>query len=173
MGPGHKLLARFDGIPIVVQAVTAPLVAGFARVVVVTGAAPVEAALAEAGLASRVLCVRNPHWREGLASSLAAGLSASDAPGIDAVVVGLGDMPTVTAQDWLAVAAAGGSPVAVTRWEDGHRSPPARLHRSVWARLPGTGDGGARVLWSVDPDLATEVLRPGPGLDVDTCADLG
>lgn len=166
----HKLLDDADGRPMVVRAVVAALGAGL-DVVVVVGAVDVEPALRRHGAgAARV--VPNPRWAEGLASSLAVGVDVARSEGRPAVVVGLADMPGVHAADWAAVAAEGAVPVAVARWSDGHRSPPARLDRSVWSSLPATGDVGARALWEHRPELVGDVLRPGRGADVDTPADL-
>lgn len=171
-GPGHKLLEPVGGVALVARAVAAPVAAGFTEVLVVTGAVDIGAALGAHGSAAAVRVVHNPDWRLGLASSLACGLSAAAAAGCDAVVVGLGDMPGVSAADWLAVAACDASPVAVSRWLDGRTSPPVRLHCDVWSALPTAGDSGARAFWSARADLVTEVARDGSGVDVDTRADL-
>ncbi|MCC7078021.1 MAG: NTP transferase domain-containing protein [Acidimicrobiia bacterium] len=164
----HKLLWTWEGLPLIVHAVTAPVAAGFAAVVVVAGAVPLGDVLAEHDLDTGVQVVENPDWRDGLASSLACGLDAVAARGLGSAVVGLGDMPAVTAADWREVAAAVGTPIAVTRWADGDLSPPVRLDASVWADLPRTGDVGARALWTSRPELVTQVPRPGTGMDVDT-----
>lgn len=171
-GPGHKLLEPVGGVAVVTRAIMAPVEAGFAEVLVVTGAVDIEAALASGGLAGAVSIVDNPDWRLGMATSLACGLAAAAERGRDAVVVGLGDMPHVDAADWLAVANCGSSPVAVSRWSDGRRSPPVRLASEVWRGLPTAGDTGARAFWSARPDLVTEVPRAKPCFDVDTRADL-
>ncbi len=169
-GGVHKLLDDADGVPLVVRAVRAALDAGLG-VLVVTGGLDVEPVLRRHGAgAARV--VANPRWADGLAASLGAGLDVARSEGWEAAVIGLADMPGVSAADWSAVAAEAATPVAVVRWDDGHRSPPARLHRSVWDDLPTAGDAGARILWSARPELVTDVPRPGPGADVDTRADL-
>lgn len=169
-GGVHKLLDDAGGRPLVVRAVLAPLAVGL-DVVVVTGAVELAPVLARHGAgAARV--VVNPAWDEGLAASLAAGVAVARAEGRPAVVVGLADMPAVDAGDWAAVVAGTSTPIAVVRWADGHRSPPARLDRSVWDDLPAAGDAGARVLWETRPELVTEVPRPGAGVDVDTPEDL-
>lgn len=164
----HKLLWEWEGVPLVVRAVTAPVEAGFAEVVVVAGAVSLDAVLAAHGLDAAVRVVGNADWRHGIASSLACGLGAVAEHGFDCAVVGLGDMPQVTADDWRTLARAVGTPIAVSRWGDGRLSPPVRLDASVWSDLPPSGETGARALWSTRPELVTEVPRPGTGIDVDT-----
>lgn len=95
-GPSNKLLADLDGEPVVRRTVRAVLGSGVAGVTVVTGhmADAVRAALA--GL--EVSFAESPHYRDGLAASLKAGLAALPR-GIDGVVVALGDMPGVTSGD--------------------------------------------------------------------------
>lgn len=172
-GAGHKLAADAGGEPVVVRSVAAAVAAGFDDVVVVWGALPLEALLSAHDATRTALTVFNPRWREGMATSLALGIATAAARGHRSVVVGLGDMPAVTAADWQAVAGCDDSPIAVARWADGHLSPPVRLRHDVWDRLPVAGDAGARVLWSTEGDVAvTAVDRPGAGLDVDTVADL-
>lgn len=171
-GRGHKLLERVGNVSVLAHAVAAPVAAGFTEVLVVAGAVDVAAALAPSGLDAAVRVVANPAWRRGMATSLAAGLAVAADLGYDTVVVGLGDMPTVSSADWLAVANAAPGPVVVSAWADGRRSPPVRLRADVWSSLPGEGDEGARAFWSARPELVTEVARDRPGLDVDTLADL-
>jgi molybdenum cofactor cytidylyltransferase len=73
----------------------AALDAGASRVVVVLGANAATIAPALSGLASVTIAV-NPDWERGLASSLAAGLSAFLADdSCDAVLVTLADQPLV------------------------------------------------------------------------------
>jgi molybdenum cofactor cytidylyltransferase len=94
MGQANKLLAPVDGRPMVAHAVDAMLASRAAPVIVVTGhqADAVRTALAE----RPVIWAHNPDYVSGLSSSLAAGLAAlpEDAEG---VVIGLGDMPRITA----------------------------------------------------------------------------
>lgn len=171
-GGTHKLLTPVDAVPIVVRAVTAPLDAGFTDVIVVVGAVPLVDVLGEWGLSNRVQLVRNPHWRAGLATSLQAGLARAAELGHHTAVVGLGDMPDVTPQDWISVTEETATPITVVRWSRGHRSPPVRLHADLWSRLPVAGDVGVRTLWEADPKLVTEVARAGSGRDIDTMDDL-
>lgn len=158
-GEGHKLLAPFRGKPLWRWAVEAAQSAGFDEVFVVTGAV----ALDDVG-------VHNDRWREGMATSLQAGIAAADAAGHDAVVVGLADQPLVPASAWKAVAVVD-APIAVATY-GGRRRNPVRLSRQVWPLLPTSGDEGARALMRERPDLVVEVACEGEPVDVDTLEDL-
>src|ERR1700722_13398802 len=87
-----KLVAKFDGRPIVRRVVEAALAAKTCPVVVVTGYArsPVEAAVADLD----VELAFNPRFASGLASSLRVGLSAIPGDVVGALVL-LGDMPWI------------------------------------------------------------------------------
>lgn len=181
-GPTHKLLAPVgrgeDTVPLVVRSVGAAVsglrIARLAGLFVVTGAVDLDAVLEGHALADSVEIVPNPAWSDGLASSLHAGLERAATAGCEFAVIGLADMPGVSAEDWVAVARSGASsPVVVTRWSDGRLTPPVRLHRSVWADLPMSGDVGARALWGRGaPGWWAEIPRSGAGLDIDTVSDL-
>ncbi|HEX9993339.1 MAG TPA: NTP transferase domain-containing protein [Acidimicrobiales bacterium] len=164
-GPVHKLLADAGGRPVVARAVAAAVGAGLDEVVVVTGAADLSAVL-PAG----VRVVHNPRWADGMATSLAAGVAAAADAGHDAVVVGLGDQPGVTADAWRAVAAAH-APIAVATY-GGRRGHPVRLAAATWAALPAAGDQGARALMASGAFPVEEVPCRGDAQDVDTVEDL-
>lgn len=172
-GPGHKLHADAGGVPVVVRSVAAAVEAGFDDVLVICGAVPLAPVLSAHEATASARTVFNPRWEGGMATSLSLGIETAEALGYRSVVVGLGDMPAVTAGDWQAVARCADSPIVVTRWPDGHLTPPVRLQRDVWGLLPAEGDIGARALWSArDSLLVTQLDRPGSGHDVDTAADL-
>jgi molybdenum cofactor cytidylyltransferase len=162
---GAKLLVPFRGRPLVRWAVDAALGAGFDEVLVVTGAADLDAALPP-----EVVTVPNPRWAEGQATSLAAGLDAAGARGHDAVVVGLGDQPLIPTEAWRAIGFAEGEIVVATY--DGVRRNPVRLARSVWPDVDREGDEGARTLMRRRPELVAEVACGGYPVDVDTREDL-
>jgi CTP:molybdopterin cytidylyltransferase MocA len=165
--PGHKLLAERDGTTVIEHAVTAAL-AALGEVVVVTGAAKLPRAVIDL---PGVRLLEHPGWAQGQATSLAAALDAVVADGdIDAIVVGLGDQPSIPAEAWRRVAAAK-SPIAIATY-DGRRRNPVRLHRSIWALLPRSGDEGARALVRLRPDLVEEVPCSGSPDDIDTPEDL-
>jgi CTP:molybdopterin cytidylyltransferase MocA len=165
-GPTHKLLTLIDGQPLVLRAVAAAVEAGLDDVLVVTGAVDLAGVLP-----SGVVVVPNARWAEGQAGSLRAGVDAAAARGHDAVVVGLGDQPGVTASAWRMVAAAADRPIAVAAYR-GRRGHPVRLAAAVWPLLPSGGDEGARGLLRDRPDLVGEVACEGDPADVDTLEDL-
>jgi molybdenum cofactor cytidylyltransferase len=166
-GGGHKLLAERDGRTVVEHAVSSALRA-LGRVLVVSGAAELPAAVSGA---AGVRVIHNPNWARGQATSLAAALATvADDPAVDAVVVGLGDQPDITPEAWRRVAASS-APIAIATY-DGRRRNPVRLHRSVWPLLPTTGDEGARALTRLRADLVEEVPCTGSPDDIDTLEDV-
>jgi molybdenum cofactor cytidylyltransferase len=164
VGATHKLLAVIDGQTVVDRAIGAALDAAIGPLYVVTGAVDVD-------VPSGSVAVSNPRWADGIASSLAAGIGAASADGHDAVVVGLGDQPSVAPEAWRLVAAATGTPIAVATY-DGCRGNPVRLAAEVWPLLPAAGDEGARAVFGGRGHLLTEVPCPGSAADVDTLEDL-
>jgi CTP:molybdopterin cytidylyltransferase MocA len=160
-GEGHKLLALVRGRRVVDWAVGAAAAAGLDDLIVVSGA--VDLGLADV--------VHNGRWAEGMATSLAAGIDVAEARGHDAVVVGLGDQPGVTAECWRAVAASTHD-LALAHYPDGRTGHPVRIAKTLWRQLPGTGDQGARALMRERPDLVGRVACQGDPADVDTLEDL-
>ena len=95
-GPSNKLLADLDGTSVIRRTVTAVNASGVATTIVVTGHMADEIRSVLDGL--DVTFVHNPAYRDGLSTSLKAGLSALPR-GTDGVLVALGDMPGVTGPD--------------------------------------------------------------------------
>lgn len=170
-GASHKLLADLGGRPLWRHALDAVLDAGFADVVVVTGAVPLEGARSTG--ASRLHLVHHDRWADGQATSLAAGIEAADALGADAVVVGLADQPAVTSEAWRAVAdAPDDCRIAVAEYGGVVGPNPVRLAREVWSLLPDSGDEGARSVLRQHPEWVCRVPCIGSPDDVDTAEDL-
>jgi molybdenum cofactor cytidylyltransferase len=168
-GGGSKLLAPVGGRPLIERPLRALLEAGLDEVVVVLGSGA-EEIQARADLSGARVLV-HPHWADGMASSLAAAIATlpDDA---EAVVVALGDGPGLTSEAIRRVGAriaAGDAPLVGARYASG-RAHPVAIHRSLWSRLPQTGEDGARTLGvpSVDVDCA-DLTPPG---DADTPAEL-
>lgn len=161
--PAHKLQALLNGRPVYQWALEAAMQSGLAHVVVVTGAVALD-------LPGSVIEVHNVHWANGQAGSLQLGVQAATELGADAIVVGLGDQPFVSADAWRALAGAT-TPIAVATY-GGRRANPVRLHRSIWALLPSEGDQGARSLIALRPELVGEVACSGSPADIDTMEDL-
>lgn len=165
----HKLAAPLDGTALAVRAVETARRSQIGTVIVVTGATTPPLPADDDPLIGLIV-VDNPRWAEGQASSLRTGLQAAGELGVEAVVVGLADQPFITADSWRAVARAT-APIAIATY-DGRRGHPVRLHRSIWAMLPDSGDLGARELIRMRPDLVEEVACEGSPVDIDTVEDL-
>jgi CTP:molybdopterin cytidylyltransferase MocA len=163
-GPQHKLRTELRGRAVVSRVLDTVLEAALDEVLVVTGAEPFTDLLPPG-----VVAVANPLWREGMATSLAAGWRCAAARDHDAIVVGLADQPFVPVAAWRAVAAAPGP--LVTAVFDGRRRPPVKLAAEVWPLLPETGDEGARALMRRRPSLVSEVACEGEPADIDTTED--
>jgi molybdenum cofactor cytidylyltransferase len=144
---------------------------GDAVVVLRPGQRDAEAEVAAAG-AGRV--VVNPRADHGQLSSLIVGLDAVDAPGVDAILVTLVDVPLIqpsTIRALLARVAVSDARVlrAVHRGRHGH---PVIFTRSVFAALRGADPavGAKEVIRAVGVE-DVEVDDPGVVRDVDTPAD--
>jgi CTP:molybdopterin cytidylyltransferase MocA len=170
IGPTHKLLAPFGYRRVIDHSVARAIEAAIGPVYVVTGAVSVTL-VQEPRAPSQAVIVQNDAWADGIATSLAAGIAAAARDGHDAIVVGLGDQPSVSVEAWRRVAAAIATPMAVATY-DGVRGNPVRLAAAVWPDLPTTGDEGARVLLRSRGSEVTEVPCPGSAADVDTVEDL-
>jgi len=175
-GEVHKLRAPFRGEPLLAHAVRALAASGL-EAVVVTGAVDVADLVPDG-----IDLVANPAWRGGQATSVRAGIDEARTRGHDAVVVGLGDQPFVTAEAWRAVAGADAA-IAVATW-DGRRGHPVRLAAEVWPLLPASGDEVGRAAMRGRPDLVRPIpcAAGAPGeparrddiatADIDTVEDL-
>jgi molybdenum cofactor cytidylyltransferase len=171
MGGPNKLLAEIGGKPLVRHVVDAALTSRARPVVVVTGHQrdKVEAALA--GLPIKF--VHNPHFADGLGTSLKAGIAALPAE-VDGAIVCLGDMPQVDARliDRLIGAFdPDHGALVVVPTIDGKRGNPV-----VWSRrffpdlMTVEGDVGARYLIGRYTEAVAEVPLTGTAAltDVDT-----
>lgn len=164
-GDTHKLLAPLRGRPVLAHATVPPVEAGL-DLIVVTGAVEVDHLLPP-----EATVVHNPRWAAGQATSVRAGIAAARAAGHEAVVVGLGDQPFLTAAAWRGVASSD-APMAVATY-DGHPGHPVRLAAEVWDLLPTEGEEVGRVVRRSRPDLVREIPCPdGDASDIDTLEDL-
>lgn len=164
-GAEPKLLASFDGRPLLEHAVSAAnAVERLERVVVVLGARADEIAAAiEFGRAEPVVCER---WHEGLSASLRRGLGAL--AGYERVIVMLGDEPLVTPE--LIERLLDVEPGTRATF-DGRPGHPVVLGPDQIRGLQNVaGDRGARDLLAGGPTLECGDLDAG--WDVDTAADL-
>lgn len=118
-----------------------------------------------------VTILRNEQWQEGQATSLGVALDWCQRQGHASVVIGLGDLPGLSATAWRAVARAPGGPLVVATYR-GRRGHPVRIDAEVWSLLPTEGDEGARALMARRGELVTEVACDGAPADIDTREDL-
>jgi len=167
-----KQLVRIAGRPMLHSTVTRAVeVAGNAVIVVLGARAEELAPLLSHSPASIVI---NRDWREGLASSIRAGVARLPAACSGALLL-LADQAAVTAEDlrrltgvWrrqplYLAAAAYGSTVGA----------PAIFPRSAFGELLQLrGDLGARALIQRNPDRVVRVPMESAGVDIDTPEDL-
>jgi molybdenum cofactor cytidylyltransferase len=173
MRGANKLLVQHRARPLVAGVVAQVAAAQVVKpLVVVTGhqGDAVQAALA--GLPD-LRIVANPHYADGLATSLRAGLAAVPAE-VDGLLVCLGDMPLVGTADIDRLIAAfnpaEGRAICVPV-HDGQRGNPVLFARRFLPELLAlSGDIGARHIVAANEDSVCEVTMPTPGVltDVDT-----
>ncbi|MBT6119670.1 MAG: NTP transferase domain-containing protein, partial [Rhodospirillaceae bacterium] len=172
MGAINKLLAKIEGVPMILRSLDAVLASRAAPVVVVTGHEAERVAEA-IGHRRKVEIVHNPAHAEGLSTSLGRGLGALPA-GIDGALVCLGDMPRVSAKeiDRLidAFNPAEGRAIVVPT-HGGKRGNPVLFAKRFFAEMAAvSGDVGARHLIGEHDDVVAEVEMAEDGvlLDVDS-----
>jgi molybdenum cofactor cytidylyltransferase len=163
---GEKLLAPTHGRPLLAHAIAPAREAGFEELVIVEGPTDLREIVPD-----DATLLRNGQWRDGQGTSLRVAIDWCQRQGHDSVVVGLGDLPGLTAEAWRAVADAPGGPIVIATYR-GRRGHPVRLDADVWPSLPIDGDEGARVVISRHPELVTEVACSGKPVDIDTREDL-
>ena len=171
MGGPNKLLAEIGGKPLVRIVVDAVLASRARPVVVVTGHQrdKVEAALA--GLP--VKFAHNPHFADGLGTSLKAGIAALPAEA-DGAIVCLGDMPQVDSaliDRLIGAFDPDHGALVVLPTIDGKRGNPVVWSRRFFPDLMAVeGDVGARYLIGRYTEAVAEVPLTGTAAltDVDT-----
>jgi molybdenum cofactor cytidylyltransferase len=166
-----KQLAEVEGRPLVLHAIDALRGGEVAELIVVTGH---DADAVEAILPQDVTVVRNPGYRDGQATSLAAALhELGDAS--EAAVILLADQPGVTAGDVRAmIDTFVRTRAAIVRLRYRDAPGPALLSREIYAEAGHLhGDVGARVLMASHPEWVHDVVidRPAPR-DIDVPEDL-
>jgi molybdenum cofactor cytidylyltransferase len=170
----QKLLAPLQGSPIVERA-AANLAAETDQLWVVVGSEADAVRRALDGVSAHF--VENEQWEQGLSSSLAAGIRALTAE-VDAIVIGLGDQPSVDREvirqviaRWRETA----RPIVSARYHGGGgRGHPVLLAREVFDEASRvSGDVGARELIMREPARVAFVdVNADPPRDVDTTDDL-
>jgi molybdenum cofactor cytidylyltransferase len=170
MGSANKLLARVDGKPLLAHVLDAARSSKAGPVLAVTGHEPeLTRPLVEA---SGAVAVHNPDFREGLSTSLAAGIRAVP-DDCDGAIILLGDMPRITAQmidrmiDIFAAAPEGSIIMAAHGGVCGN---PVLWPRRHFEALTGiSGDTGARgLIGDHARDVIAVELGDAAGFDLDT-----
>ncbi|NTJ65808.1 NTP transferase domain-containing protein [Agrobacterium rhizogenes] len=170
-GGSHKLLAEFDGVPLVRRSASTALASGASDIIAVTGHRQDEIGKALDGLALQQ--VFNPDYASGMASSLVAGVGTRAAQKADGVLVMLADMPGVASDDLMVLMAAfreASGQAIVRAVSGGKRGNPVILPRSVLnAVMRLEGDVGARHIIETSglPVIDVEIGEAAH-LDVDT-----
>jgi CTP:molybdopterin cytidylyltransferase MocA len=174
LGRPKALLQEADGRPIVRRLADEALAAGLAPLLVVTGdpdtAVRIETALA--GTAARL--VAHAGWRDGMGSSIAAGIAAlgRDGDAVPAACVVLAcDQPAVDRTHLAALRdAVLAHDARVVSSYDGARGIPAAWPRRDWPTLAALqGDRGAKALLTGDERA---IPLAGGALDLDTPDDV-
>ncbi|NKB58559.1 MAG: NTP transferase domain-containing protein [Alphaproteobacteria bacterium] len=171
MGTANKLLIDLDGKPMVVRVAEAVSASQAALLITVLGheAGKVRAALD----GEDIRFADNPHYADGLSTSLAAGLEALPED-VDGVLICLGDMPRVSSREIDRLIAAfdplEGRAICVPTYNGKQGNPILLARRFFGEMLEITGDRGARHLIDGYQELTCEVEMTGDSVlvDVDT-----
>jgi molybdenum cofactor cytidylyltransferase len=172
-----KALLPLAGRPMLQHVIDAAVAAPVPGIVLVLGNAAQEVAAAVI-LPSDAVVVVNPHWEDGQATSLRAGLDAIP-ESVHGALVLLGDQPEVRPDAIWALAEArrreeeGGALILRAAYR-GRASHPVVLDREVWPGVEALrGDQGARALLAAHAGRVQLVEVGGdPPEDVDTPEDL-
>jgi molybdenum cofactor cytidylyltransferase len=167
-----KQLARVAGRPLLHTAVARAADIAGSAVTVVLGARAAE--LSPLLTHSQASVVINRDWREGMASSIRAGVARLPAS-CTAVLLMLVDQAAVTAEDLKRLASAWRrQPDYIVAARYGMTTGvPAIFPRSVFSDLASLrGDVGARVLLQRNPDRVVRVPMASAAIDIDTPEDL-
>ncbi|QKC97204.1 NTP transferase domain-containing protein [Mesorhizobium sp. NZP2298] len=170
MGGPNKLMALFDGKPLVRRTAERAVASKASGTIVVTGHQRERVRAALLGL--DVTFADNPDFADGLSTSLKAGIAylPEDTAG---VMIVLGDMPGVVSDDLDrlidAFRKAGGNSV-VRASHQGKRGNPVLLPRSLFPAIAHLeGDTGARHLVEAEGlDVIDVEIGEGASVDVDT-----
>ena len=169
-GAGHKLLAEFDGEPLVRRIAERALASRAEFLVAVTGYRGEDIAAVLEGL--DVTLAENPDYASGMASSLKVGVTALGDE-LSGIMILLGDMPKLEAAhiDLLLGAFEENDGEAIIRAADGdHRGNPVILPaRLVPEIMKLEGDVGARALIEQSGLPVIDIdIGPAARIDVDT-----
>lgn len=175
-GGQAKQLLTLDGKSLIRRIVETAIAAQVGEsIIVVLGANQTPIQVELTGLS--VQLIDNPHWAEGMSTSLRAGLTTlmRNYPDLDAVVVLLCDQPLITPaliRQLVVVYTETGKPLVACRYTGGV-GVPALFARPVFADLLAlNGDKGARYLLLQRPDDRAVVDFAPAAVDLDSWADV-
>ncbi|HZO21853.1 MAG TPA: nucleotidyltransferase family protein [Steroidobacteraceae bacterium] len=167
-----KQLVRIGGRPLLHTVVARACEVVGSAVTVVLGAHAAE--LAPLLTHTPATIVINRNWREGMASSIRAGITRL-APSCSAVLLVLADQAAVTVEDLRRLAGAWRRQpeyMAAARYGT-TTGVPAIFPRSTFGELIALrGDVGARALLQRNPDRVVRVPIASAAIDIDTPEDL-
>lgn len=174
--PGPKQMLRFRGTTLLRHAAQTAVAAGAGPVVVVLGAAAAARQLRFELVDLDVRIVENARWKEGMSSSIRAGLDALEqVEATDAVLIMTCDQPHVTAKllEQMIAAYRETRPVAVACAYAGTVGVPALLGRALFAELRALehDQGAKRILERHLPEVARIPFEQG-AVDIDTPEDV-
>jgi len=169
MGRPKQLLPWKDGT-LIQHIVGEALQTSLQPVIVVTGAFSTE--VCSAVSSASVTIAHNPHWSEGMASSIVKGISTLLAmtPDIDAVIIAVCDQPFLTAVILRSLAGSQqpDHPIVACTYENTIATP-ALFHRSLFHELLMlNGDTGAKKIIREHRDKVITIPFPMGHLDIDT-----
>lgn len=170
-----KQLLVFEGETLLTRAIRTAREAGFAPVIVVTGAGrePVQASIAK----EPVEVIWNANWQSGMGSSIAAGTRHLQALAADVagVAILLSDQPLLTSEHLKSMRHrlnTEPSSVAIAAEYGGSFGVPAIFKRELFTRLAEIpSESGAKMLLQSPDILVTGFTLPEGAIDIDTRSD--
>jgi molybdenum cofactor cytidylyltransferase len=170
-----KQLLDFRGKTLVRRAVDAAIEGDCLPVIVVTGNADAEVENALA--ATKVILVQNSQWRQGVGTSIRAGIQhlTEKAPEVDTVVLLVCDQPFVDrdlVKSLIALHSKTGKPIVASAYAD-TLGVPALFDRSIFQELLRLdGHSGAKTIILSTRARVAEFSFPKGDIDIDTLEDL-
>jgi molybdenum cofactor cytidylyltransferase len=170
-----KQLLPYRGRPLILHAVDQALASACEQVFVILGANAEKVGQAFILPSSnRVTLCQNPHWEQGMGTSIHIGVEASISAGLDAVVIALGDQPLISALILNALIATQnetGKPLVASRYA-GVSGVPALFAKALFPELlqlpPASG---CKALIETHSGESAFIDCPEGELDIDTPED--
>lgn len=168
---GCKQLAALDGKPLLRHGLDALAPLFGADLYAVLGA---RRAQVEAVIGDNARILYHQHWRQGLGSSIAAGVGAvGTGDRYDGILLALADQPRIATADYRRLLDRFDGERIVAAYYAGRPGVPALFPRFCFDSLKRLeGDRGARALLRKKSADILQVPLPAAAFDVDTAADL-